>query len=129
MRVGLEGERAPTQGLAYEALRMAQSPWFRWRKMYDLPPTDPRFLDVEEDQVLCDLLAHAYYDREIARARNPAAAAVVELASDHDAQERMELRKVAFLRDPGTQAALAKLWGLTRGGNRRGRIVTTEGKP
>lgn len=108
---------------------MAQSPWFRWRKLYGLPPTDPRFLDVEEDEVLRDLLTHAYYDREVARARNPAGQAVVELAADHDAQERMELRKLAFLRDPGTRAALARLWGLTRAGNRRGRVVATGGTP
>lgn len=34
---------------------------FLWRLKYDLPPNDPRFLDLDEEVMAMDLLEHMYH--------------------------------------------------------------------
>ncbi len=35
---------------------------FKFRRRYNLPPTDPRFLDATIEEMLVDLFAHHYAD-------------------------------------------------------------------
>lgn len=41
---------------------VAQSIAFRFRRRYNLPPTDPRFLAATPEDMLIDVLAHHYAD-------------------------------------------------------------------
>lgn len=43
-------------------LALADTPQFRFRKKYSLPPTDPRFLDATMADIVLDLWAHAHAD-------------------------------------------------------------------
>ena len=41
---------------------MSQTLAFQFRHRYNLPPTDPRFLDATEEEVAVDYWAHHYFD-------------------------------------------------------------------
>lgn len=56
--------------------------WFR--KKYNLPPTDPRFLGMSEEEMLEEFWAHHYFD-------NPKAAETVE---DEDFNLADQLREL-----------------------------------
>lgn len=36
---------------------------FQWRRIYGLPPTDPRFLAMTPEELVADLLAHHYAEK------------------------------------------------------------------
>lgn len=61
--------------------------WFR--KKYNLPPTDPRFLSMSEEEMLEDFWAHHFFD-------NPKAEEAVE---DEDFNLAEELAKLGDLPD------------------------------
>lgn len=39
---------------------MLETAEFQWRRIYGLPPTDPRFLTMLPEDMVTDLLAHHY---------------------------------------------------------------------
>ncbi|XRB28735.1 hypothetical protein F1645_16445 (plasmid) [Novacetimonas hansenii] len=41
---------------------------FRWRRQYNLPPTDPRYLEMTVGEMLEDLLCHQFLDHPETRA-------------------------------------------------------------
>ena len=41
---------------------MAQTAEFWFRRQYNLPPSDPRFLDVTVEEMLTDYWAHHFYN-------------------------------------------------------------------
>jgi hypothetical protein len=45
-----------------KGLEVAETPEFRFRRRYNLPPTDPRYLDATLEDILVDLWAHAHTD-------------------------------------------------------------------
>lgn len=62
-----------------------------------MPPTDPRFLDAEEGQILMDLVLRLRVQQQAEGAGNE----VVEaLSRSEEAIEGMLQRKAAFLADP-----------------------------
>src|SRR4051812_48863669 len=50
-------ETASDQGIA-----LADTAEFKFRRRYNMPPTDPRFLNATLDDILIDLWAHAHHD-------------------------------------------------------------------
>ena len=49
---------ATTAASIVRATRMVRTYGFFFRKRYNLPPTDPRFLDATEEQMMDDYWAH-----------------------------------------------------------------------
>lgn len=43
-----------------KGLETSETPEFRFRRRYNLPPTDPRYLDATLEDILVDLWAHAH---------------------------------------------------------------------
>ncbi len=46
-----------------EAVEIAKTARFWFRKKYGLPPTDPRYLDMTDQAMLTEYWAHYYYDK------------------------------------------------------------------
>lgn len=56
----------------HELWRAAASPRTVWRLRYNLPPNDPRFLDMTDAEIVDDLLLRMYHDLRVDIAHNPA---------------------------------------------------------
>lgn len=69
----------------HDLYRDAASVAVTWRVLYNLPPTDPRFLAMTADDMADDLLQRRYHDLRIFYAQNPGAEA------EHDEAQAKEL--------------------------------------
>lgn len=78
-----------------------------WRLAYELPPTDPRFLAMTEDEIIHDLLVRRFHDEHIQRVLNPAEAEIAAMAAN-PAKAGAALAKVkkAALESTALQRAL-----------------------
>lgn len=83
-----------------------------WRLYYQLPPTDPRWLDATEAEILHDLLVLRYHAEHVRRMADPAADAVERTARDPEKAEELVTSGAAFLADPGTLRALRAIGTL-----------------
>lgn len=83
-----------------------------WRLYYQLPPTDPRWLDATEEEILRDLLVLRYHAEHVRRMADPAGDAVAQTASDPEKAEQFVASGRAFLHDPGTLRALRAIGTL-----------------
>lgn len=99
------------------AWRTAHSLGATWRLRYNVPPNDPRFLDLEEEELLDDLLVLHFLDAEVRRAVSPGRAAAADLAGDEEDQQRLQASGAAFLGRADVQRALQR---LHRGGTTSG---------
>lgn len=80
-----------------------------WRLTYDLAPTDPRWLEATEEEILHDLLVRRFHHEHFRRLLNPEEAFVEDAARDPEMPARMEAIKRRVMQDPGTVRALQKL--------------------
>ena len=87
-----------------------------WRIRYQLPPTDPRFLAMTEEDILIDLLTLAYHDEAKRREADP----TPPEADDPDAVAKYEERKKEVLQGD----LLRKLAALVRGRPEGPRVVS-----
>lgn len=80
---------------------------YAWRRMYDMPPNDPRYLSMTDREMMHDLLV-AVYRHSLA-----APGTVQDAANDRDGSYMEDLgeRGHAFVDDEGTQRALRALLG------------------
>lgn len=89
----------------------AEDVYTTWRMLYELPPTDPRALEADEDLVAYDLAVNYYYRRAMERALNPGAAAVREASASPEYAEDLVRRNEEWLRTGDTQARIARMLG------------------
>jgi hypothetical protein len=61
--------------LLHRAFVEARRPATAYRIRYNLPRTDPRFLDTTEDEIIFDLLTCTYFEHEVRKAIDPDAVA------------------------------------------------------
>lgn len=90
---------------------MAQSVETQWRLAYDLPPTDPRYLDADEDAIRFDLLVMLANRQKREEAMDPGNAQARDLEDSPDAIAGMLARKSEFMEDPGTHHRLQAAMG------------------
>ena len=76
-----------------------------------MPPTDPRFLDADEELVIHDLLLRMALDTQRRERGDPGEVQAAELAASAGAVEGMIARKSAFLADPEQRRALETALG------------------
>lgn len=81
---------------------------------YGLPPNDPRFLAMDEDAMLYDLLLRKYHAGQIERAADPEAAAMADKVASGELDEELARAQLEARRDPSLQRFLRAL----RGGGR-----------
>ncbi len=85
-----------------------------WRMQYEMPPTDPRYLDADDDVVVHDLAVLLYYRRSMEAAVNPAAAALRSAKGDPNYGPDLIARNLAWLRSAQTQHRLRHVLGRDR---------------
>jgi hypothetical protein len=71
--------RAAAQSASKAGYTLARTLEFQFRRRYNLPPTDPRFLDATYEDILLDDRAHYF-------AQNPNAQAETFFTSDFEAE-------------------------------------------
>lgn len=76
---------------------------------YQLAPTDPRWLDADDETILRDMLILQTHNRDLWEAMHPTEALAEEAERNPEIAAAMERRKDEFMDDPGTQAALRSL--------------------
>ena len=84
---------------------------FAWRRFYNLPPNDPRYLDMTVDGMVHDLLLHRLVDLAHDDALDPGMAQAEKLRDDGKAGAGMLERGAAFTEDPANRQRLAAILG------------------
>lgn len=85
-----ERARARRDPYVLAAQREGESWETIWRMAYSLPPNDPRYLDMPEDEMLRDLLVRMFHQEHLHRMLNPAEAGQEELQTSLAAQDGLE---------------------------------------
>lgn len=68
-----------------------------WRMAYALPPNDPRYLDLPEEEMYRDLLVRMYHQEHIHRLLHPGEAAQQEIQASRAAQDGLAALKQRVL--------------------------------
>lgn len=92
-----------------EAREQGEDIFTAWRLAYQLPPNDPRFLDITEDEIVTDLLVRRHHFDTLHRIHNPREADMEEARNNPAALEMLRKLTAAVASDPG----LVRAWRAT----------------
>jgi hypothetical protein len=100
--------RSPLLWLAQEEAERIPA---QWRVIYDMPPTDPRYLEATEEDMVLDLLVRKFIQR-----KNDPREEHEDAAKDPKVLAVLKERKAAFLADQKTKLAIRAMMDDAAGG-------------
>lgn len=108
----MEGWDESTSPIVLRAVEEAESIGTLFRSVYNLPITDPRYLDATDDEILLDVLIQHVAAERLHRETNPGAAQAEALAADPEALAGMLARGRDFVADPDNLERMRRALGV-----------------